>query len=182
MIFDILLGTPLWVFALLTVLIWLGLCQLQASAVPICRIWRTPVLFIVWGMLGIILRNGGPDTGFPTWLITAAIGLLIGAARRNTLIIDHARGVVMRPGSILPLIRNLVIFGAHYTLNVAAALHPSRHEFLIFDIAVSGAFAGYFAGWLLRFVRHLRDSSGQGSGPGPRPDSPVPSSRRTASV
>jgi hypothetical protein len=167
---NILLGTPLWVFAVFGLLLWLGYRQLRTRAVPINRIWRTPIFFMVWGVLGIALRKGGPDAGLAIWLVAGAIGLLIGSLRRNGLSIDPARGLVVQPGSVLPLIRNLAVFGAHYALNVASALHPGRHGFLICDIAVSGVFAGYFAGWLLRFVQGVRESSGKE----PVPIDPLP--------
>jgi hypothetical protein len=160
MIADILLGTPRWVFGLFALLLWLGLGQLRSRSLPIRRICLTPIFFLIWGMVGIALRSRGMDAGLASWLVAAALGLLIGLARRNSLVIDHARGLVTRPGSILPLVRNLGVFGAHYVLNVAAALHPGQHRFLILDMAISGVFAGYFIGWLLRFVERVRESSG----------------------
>ena len=60
---------------------------------------------------------------------------------------DRARGLVYQPGSAVPLLRNLLIFGSHFALR--AAQDPAL---LPWDCAVSGASAGYFAGWGVRFV------------------------------
>ena len=157
MVIDILRGTPLWVFALFALLVWLGLRQLRTRSVPVSQIWRVPVIFVVWGLLGLLLRNEGAQTSLAPWLAAAIPALLAGLARRNTLPIDRLSGLVTRPGSVLPLLRNLTIFGAHYALNVAAAFYPGRHGILQLDMAISGMFAGYFLGWLVRFVQHSRE-------------------------
>ena len=66
---------------------------------------------------------------------------------------DHARRRVLLPGSILPLLRILIIFGSHYVLRVAAAIQPDMSAtYLSWDIYVSGASAGYFVGWSVRFM------------------------------
>jgi hypothetical protein len=74
---------------------------------------------------------------------------------------DGARGTRpppgLLPGSVLPLLRILIIFGAHYVLRVAATIRPdSSSTYLTWDIYVSGAGAGYFFGWSLRFIRSYR--------------------------
>ena len=153
MIVAILLNTPLWVFFIFTLLIWLGAFQLRTRSVSIHRIWLTPMVFIVWGLLGLILRNAGSMSSLMPWMAAAIIGALLGLSRRNTLAIDHVRGIVKRPASVLPLLRNLIVFGVHYGLNIAAAFHPGQHSIMQVDMAVSGLFAGYFAGWLVRFMQ-----------------------------
>jgi hypothetical protein len=75
----------------------------------------------------------------------------------NKMLVDRPRQLVRLRGSVLPLVRILVIFGAHYALQVAAALHPdNRATFMAWDIYVSGASAGYFFGWSIRFLRAYR--------------------------
>ncbi len=159
MILEILLGTPAWVYLLFALLLWLGVSQMRTRAVTLRRIWRTPLVFIIWGLFGLVMRNTGTLASLLPWLIAAAVGVLAGSARRNTLVIDHARGLVIRPGSILPLLRNLGVFVAHYALNVAAAFDPGQHGIMQADMAVSGLFAGWFVGWLLRFFQHYRESA-----------------------
>lgn len=163
MIREILLATPAWVYLLFVLLLWLGVCQLRPRAVPVRRIWRTPMVFILWGLCGLAMRNTDMLTSTAPWLIAASVGLLFGVARRNTLAIDHARRLVMRPASVLPLLRNFMIFAAHYALNVAAALRPDQHEIMQVDMALSGVFAGFFLGWLIRFVQRYRESAGTSS-------------------
>lgn len=160
MVVDILLNTPAWVYAVFALLLWLGVCQLRVRPVSIHRIWLTPMVFIVWGLLGLIRHSTGGLMGMSPWLIAAAAGVCAGSLRPNTLVIDHARGMVMRRASFQPLLRNIMVFAAHYALNIAAAFHPGRHEIIQIDMAISGVFAGYFLGWLMRFYGHYRASAG----------------------
>ena len=68
--------------------------------------------------------------------------------------IDHATGQIVRPGSIYPLIRNLIVFGLQYTVAVMAAIHADDHTVAtIVGRAVSGATAGYFIGSTIALLR-----------------------------
>jgi hypothetical protein len=96
------------------------------------------------------------------WSATAAIGAAIAwtTSRFDSVGIDRARRLVSLPGSASPLIRNLLIFSAKYGLAAAAAMMPAmRSELALGDIAVSGASAGYFLGWLARLALAYRRSS-----------------------
>jgi hypothetical protein len=86
----------------------------------------------------------------PFAVLGAALGLAVGIPMQ----VDRPRRLVLLPGSILPLLRILLLFGAHYVLRVAAAIHPDTSAaYWTWDIYVSGASAGYFAGWTVRFLR-----------------------------
>ncbi len=154
MIVQILLNTPAWAYAIFALLLWLGVCQLHARWVSIHRVWLTPMVFIVWGFVGLVLHNTGSAASFSPWLMAAGFGVVLGLLRRNTLVIDSELGRVMRPASAIPLLRNLIVFAAHYGLNIAAAFHPDQHSIMQIDMGVSGLFAGYFGGWLIRFMQH----------------------------
>ena len=89
------------------------------------------------------------------WSIAAVIGVGIawGTTHLDRIHIDRARGRVSLPGSVLPLIRNLLIFATKYVLTAAAVILPaSRANLALWDIAVSGLSAGYFLGWLARLA------------------------------
>ena len=154
MIIEILMNTPLWAYAIFALLVWLGVCQLRARWISIHRVWLTPIVFIVWGFLGLVLHNTGSAASLSPWLMAASLGVALGLLRKNTLVIDTDLGRVMRPASAMPLLRNLIVFAAHYGLNIAAAFHPGQHSIMQLDMGVSGIFAGYFGGWLMRFVQH----------------------------
>jgi hypothetical protein len=150
---QILSGTPIWVFALLAYLLWVGSARLKAGVRDLARIWITPAIFIVWGLVGLFQRPGDFSEVLIRWAVGFGGGAALGLAFAIPMQADHSRRRVLLPGSILPLLRILVIFGSHYVLRVAAAIHPEMSAtYLNWDIYVSGASAGYFLGWSIRFM------------------------------
>ena len=153
----ILKNTPIWVWIVLALLLWLGVQGLKPRAVALPRIFITPAVFITWGLVALALRSSPPI--LLDWALTAAcgIGLALATVRLEGLRVDHERSLVHLPGSILPFVRNLVIFGAKYVLAVAIAIHPEQRGTLVFwDVGISGLSAGYFVGWLVRFLLAYR--------------------------
>ena len=150
---QILSGTPLWVFVLLGYLVWVGATRLKAGVRSLTRIWITPGIFIVWGLIGLFQRPGSFSEVLLRWAVGLVLGVALGIAFRIPMRVDRPRRLVALPGSILPLLRVLIIFGSHYVLRVAAAIHPDAGAgYLNWDIYVSGASAGYFFGWSIRFM------------------------------
>lgn len=155
----ILQGTPVWVFALFFVLVWLGAKRLRPHTTPLARVWTVPAIFIVWGLSGLAAHNGAPLQIAAHWLLGALVGAALGAwsLSPERLQFDHRNRLVRQPGSALPLLRNLAIFFGHYALQVFAATHPQmRDSAMGWDLYVSGFSAGFFIGWALRFVIGLR--------------------------
>ena len=94
------------------------------------------------------------------WLIAGTAGVLLAwrtVARLDHLEVDRHRGVVSVPGSRVPLVRNMVIFAVKYILTAAIAVSPAhRDTLLLWNFAMSGLMAGYFACWLVRFALKYR--------------------------
>ncbi|MEP7043083.1 MAG: DUF6622 family protein [Dokdonella sp.] len=157
MIVEILHHTPVWVFALFAYLVWIGLSRLQPCVRDVRRVYIVPVVFIVWGLSGLMQRADVLPHAGSNWLFGAALGALLGLLLQQRMQVDHVRGRVLQPASVVPLMRNLAIFGSHYLLNVAAALNPrSSGDILSWDVFVSGLGAGYFIGWAIRFALAYR--------------------------
>jgi hypothetical protein len=161
LIAGILRGTPQWVFAMFVLLLVLGLRASRPRLVGVPQLLATPAAFVTWGIVSLLSR---PDA-FPLlatdWLIcaVAGAGLAATAARLAALRVDRAAGRVWLAGSWMPLARNMAIFAAKYGLGVAIAMHPDlRGTLSPWDIAVSGASAGYFIGWAAKFVIRYRSA------------------------
>jgi hypothetical protein len=162
-ILTIVQHTPLWVFAVLAVLMWLGLQGFRSRTVPIWRLLVTPAIFILWGASSIATRSLSSPVVVADWLAAAALTAAIAwtTSRLDNVEINRQQQTVRLPGSTFPLIRNLLIFTAKYALGVAVTVIPAwRSELVLWDIAVSGASAGYFLGWLVRFALIYRRASG----------------------
>ena len=155
----ILQHTPSYVFALFAVLLVLGIQALRNRVISIWRLLLTPTLFIGWGVASLALQSAMSPPLVADWLAAAALGGTIGwlTTRLENIRVDRAGLSVSLPASALPLIRNLLIFSTKYVLAIAVALAPAwQAELAMWDIAGSGLSAGYFLGWLARFLSAYR--------------------------
>ncbi|PJI43814.1 DUF6622 family protein [Ferrovibrio sp.] len=155
---GILANTPLWVWALLALLIWLGSLGLKSRRMALRRVAIVPVVFVIWGLSGLAARPFEAGIIAALWLGGLILGATLGLATGPQLLgVDRTRREVELPASGWPLARNLIIFFAHYALIVTAAILTAQKAMLLqADIAVSGASAGYFIGWFVALLRQYR--------------------------
>jgi hypothetical protein len=153
---DILTHTPIWVFALLAYLIWQGWQSLRPRTQPLWRMLIVPLMFFLMGLSRLVLaRNNGWEL-LLAWLVAAllfaSLALYRGSGR---LAIDRKNGLVTRPGSPMPLLRNVTVFLLQYAIAVAAAMHLDDVHITaaLIGRAISGATAGYFAGRTVSLLR-----------------------------
>jgi|GEM_PF-437306 hypothetical protein len=159
MIFEVLRHTPIWVYALFAYLVWIGIKRLQPAVRDVRRVGLVPIVFIVWGLAGLVQRIDMQPMAGLHWLIGAIAGCAAGLMLQQSLLADRVHLRVLQPASVIPLLRILAIFGSHYLLNVAAAIHPhDRAAYLDLDVYVSGISAGYFIGWGIRFILAYRNA------------------------
>jgi hypothetical protein len=149
--------TPTWVFAVLAYLIWMGVKGLQPRTMPLARVFITPAVFIVWGVVGAAGRHLPPSLNAAAWIGGAMLGALPGALTSPRRIeLNRARNLVHFEGGPFALIRNLTLFGLRYGLAVAAASsHGDDAGLAVVATAVSGLSAGYFVGWTAMVWRTL---------------------------
>jgi hypothetical protein len=153
---HILAKTPPWAFLVLAYLVWQGLESLRARTQPFWRLLLVPTFFIAFGVSRTV---GGSTTQFSA-LLPWAIGLVICApvafiTGPRLLAVDRRRGLVSRPGSPVPLIRNVGVFALQYTLAVmtGGSMAGSANANLVAH-GIAGCTAGYFAGWVIVALRH----------------------------
>lgn len=158
---GILANTPIWVWVLLSILIWLGSLGLKRRRMALRRVAIVPVVFIVWGLSGLAARPFDPATIAALWLGGLILAMALGFATGPHLLgADRLRREVDLPASWWPLARNLIIFFAHYALIAAAAILTAHKATLLqADLVVSGASAGYFIGWFAALLRRYRTMS-----------------------
>ena len=154
----ILTNTPPWVFALLALLIWQGCMALRPGSQPLARMLIIPAVFFLMGLSRLVLGGKSIDLAL-VWMagaaVFAALALYTGP---RSLMVDGATGRILRPGSAIPLVRNLTVFGLQYAVAVVTAMKlQSAWEVAIAGQAVSGACAGYFLGWTIALLRGYRE-------------------------
>ncbi len=154
---QILVHTPLWVFALFAYLIWQGIRATRPRAVTIWRSLIVPAVFIIWGLSGLFLRHQDSVWPLAAWIAAALVMAPFGLLTTKPFELDHKTGQIGRPGSVAPLIRNLTVFALQYTVAVIAAIHPADGTVTaIIGRAVSGATTGYFLGRTIALLRRYR--------------------------
>ena len=161
MALGILRGTPWWVFLLAALLVWLGVRALRPRVTSVVRVLITPAVFVTWGVVSFVAGGRWSPAFALAWLLPAFAGVAIAVltVRMADLRVDRGARLVLVPASVLPLVRNLTVFSAKYVLAIASAIHPeARAQLALWDVIVSGVSAGYFLGWLARFVHTYRNA------------------------
>jgi hypothetical protein len=111
-----------------------------------------PLVFFLMGLSRLVLaRNNGWEP-LLAWFIAALLFVSLALYRGARLLaVDRKNGLVTRPGTPIPLIRNITVFllqyGLHLDGHIAAA---------VIGRAMSGATAGYFAGRTVSLLRSYR--------------------------
>ena len=165
--FRILANTPPWVFALLAYLIWQGWQARRPRTQAIWRMLIVPLVFFLMGLSRLVSTRDHGLEPLMAWLVAAILfGALALWRGPKLLAVDRARGVVTRPGSAGPLIRNVTVFSLQYGVAVATAMKLEPHAAVaIIGHAVSGASAGYFSGWAAALLRRYQNfDSGENAG------------------
>jgi hypothetical protein len=146
--------TPLWAWVLLAYLVWQGIKAMQPRTTAIGRALIVPAIFIVWGLSRLGFGQQGNIWPLVAWIAAALVLMPVGVLTPRPFEVEHATGRIIRPGSIYPLIRNLIVFGLQYTVAVLAAIHVDDHGVAsIAGRAVSGAMSGYFIGSTIALLR-----------------------------
>jgi hypothetical protein len=151
---QVLIHTPLWVFPLFAYLVWLGIKAMQPRTVTIWRSLIVPMVFIVWGLSRLLSRQQDVMWPLLAWLAAALVLMLVALLTAQPFEFDHASGKITRPGSVVPLIRNVTMFALQYTVAVISAVDSDgRTTATLVGRAVSGATTGYFLGRTIALLR-----------------------------
>ena len=148
---QVAIRTPFYVWLLLAYVVWQGTQALRPRTQLLARVFLVPVLFIASGVVPLVVGPRAEIGLLKAWLLAAVllgpIGLLTGS---RLLAVERGAGAVTRPGSWVPLLRNVTVFVLQYAIAVAMAVHADAGGWLaVGGRAVSGATAGYFLGWVV---------------------------------
>jgi hypothetical protein len=162
----ILINTPLWVWPLLAFLIWQGVQALRLRTQPVGRMLIVPVVFLLMGLSRLATARDNGLEPMLAWSVALLLFAWLGVSRRPQLLaVDRQSKTVTRPGSVLPLVRNVTVFALQYGVAVATAMKLEPHTAVaIIGHAVSGASAGYFSGWVIALLRRYRNFDAENTG------------------
>jgi hypothetical protein len=157
---EIITHTPLWVWPLLAWLIWQGVQALQQRTQPLWRSLIVPAVFFFMGLRRLLVAHDGALAPLLWFGAALAFGALAWTHGPRVIAVDRARGLATRPGSAVPLLRNVLVFLLQYAVAATAAMHLDPNGFgTLASYAVSGATSGYFAGWAAALILHYRQAA-----------------------
>lgn len=158
MLNQILTNTPRWVWALLVVLLWIGLSQRVTRTVSLKRITIMPLAMTGFSLYGTVTAFGAEQQVLLAWL--GACALLAAMVLQQPLPpatrYDSWTGRFTLPGSWVPLLLILGIFITRYVVGAITAMQPALAHDEIFRIAFGalyGAFSGIFLARAARLWR-----------------------------
>ena len=156
-VIAILVNTPPWVFAVLALLIWQGCMALRPSSQPLPRMLIVPAVFFLMGLSRLVLGGKSIDL-LLVWVASAAVFVALALyTGPRSVTIDGETGRILRPGSVVPLIRNITVFVLQYAVAVVTGMKlQASWNVATAGQAVSGACAGYFLGWTIALLRSYR--------------------------
>ncbi len=157
---QILKNTPIWVWAILAVLIYLGSKQLKPRVVKRYSVLIAPVVFLI---VGLTAAGRGP-VGLAAWaasLISIAAVTFFVWQPTNGARYEANGDRLHVPGSVVPMLLMLTIFLLNYVINVVLAIHPAFRGELAWQVGpalIFGALSGVFNGRAATLFRMNRTS------------------------
>jgi len=160
-LFEIVAHTPLWVWLVMALVVWLGLQGLRPRIVPA---WRPALLPLV--SLGVSLSGVAqalhPGLALAGWSAAFVLTLPLGHA------IGRRRPVRRRPdgrleiaGGWFALVFGISIFAVRYVLGVLFGVAPAlAHQplWICLSAAVGGFVSGIGVGWFSGLLMQARQS------------------------
>lgn len=170
---SILTHSPIWVWPLLVLLLWLGLRASRPRQMRPIMIYLTPML----GLLALRSTATLPAAG-AAWsglALGAVLGLLGGYALQGRWLISRTGPKVDLAGEWLTLAAMMVLYFTNFALGALRATAPellAQPSSAAIIAMILGLASGSFAGRAIRTARFMR-GSGADDAAGPRSSSPA---------
>jgi predicted MFS family arabinose efflux permease len=172
----ILSHTPLWVFALFAVLVFLGIRRMRPRPLKLGQMLLGPLILITITLPSVIQRALHPPAGAEdltvwmpaVWALACAAGGFIGGRVVHKLGVTRIPGSdkLMLQGSPWPLVIYVFSFSAKYFFAVSFAREPALlrdHGYLLAEAGLGGLLAGLMLGRTLLLVLKLRAARNGGA-------------------
>ena len=159
MILAILSHTPIWVWAVFALVIFMGLQRTRDRAMPIWRLLLLPVV-----MLGLAASSlaGTGASALPAIVVGVMIGGVCGwLLERDGATRRLANGQIWLRGEWLSLVQVVAIFVFRYATSVAVALNPGLADNAAYHLGmalVSSLLSAMILGRTLARLRVYRQS------------------------
>ena len=153
LILNIIAGTPIWVWGILGVLIFLGLRARYSRVVAIEQLFVVPCIFLLWSLPSLVRKCSIAPSAIGFWLAGILLGAYVGkqiayftGSKRTT------DGKLVIPGSYTMLFLSLTAFTVKYCFGVMHAINSElflNPAVYISEWVILGLITGIFWGRLL---------------------------------
>lgn len=161
-LFEIVTRTPLWVWPLMLVVLWLGWWGLRPRVVSPARLAILPLVGLGTSLSGIA-QSLQPAPALAAWAVAVVAALPLGYAlgrRRSVRLLEDGRLAIA--GGWFALGFGISIFAVRYALGVLFGVMPHlRAELLWICLSggVGGVITGIGIGWLATLLVRARRPS-----------------------
>jgi hypothetical protein len=161
---EMLLKTPLWVWALLVVLLYVGARATRERTVGLVGYVVFPTLMVLFSLSSLSATRMGLSTA-----ATVVFGVLVGVGagawlERRFAPASLGGGHLRLPGEWTTLLVILVIFGVRYASNVVIAVNKPLAATLLFQVSICLVSALMAALLATRLALRLRTAYGAHAG------------------
>jgi uncharacterized membrane protein len=157
MLTQILTHTPLFVWALLALLVFRGIMATQARDVEPRKLFIIPAVMLALALQDLATRWGCSAVALAAWAAgVLAMALPLVLFSRTRIVAAVKPGTLRLRGSWAPLAVMLAVFVTKYTAIIATILHPQLRQSTLFVAALcaaGGLSNGYFLGSLARDLK-----------------------------
>ena len=166
MFIQIITRTPIWVWAILILLLWVGLKQTLPRNVSLRRITVLPLVMVGLSLAGVFSAFGSGMNALLAWGAGAAISAAV-VMQRNLRQATQYNAWTLQfqlPGSWTPLVLMMGIFITKYAVGVTLAMQPDLAGNAMFSQSVGALYGGFSGVFVARAARLWRLASAKASG------------------
>lgn len=166
MVVQIITHTPLWVWAILGLLLWLGLRQSAPRSVSVRQTTVLPLGMVGLSLAGMFTAFGAGSPAVVAWASALAVAGAVVMTRSLPKATQYNSWTqqFQLPGSWTPLVLMLSIFFTKYAVGVTLAMHPDLARDALFSQSVGALYGGFSGVFVGRAARLWRLASTQASG------------------
>lgn len=160
---QIIINTPVWVWAILAFLLYRGIVASTDRETRFKKIFIIPAVMLGLSIQGIVSGFGANSVTILSWLASTVIGVLLTwwMVKPANIAAFPAAGTVYQRGSWIPLALMMGIFLTKYIVGVTLKFQPQYGHDAVFAgsiCALYGLFNGIFIGKTLRIVAVYRNA------------------------
>ncbi|MCX7165162.1 MAG: hypothetical protein NTV11_02670 [Rhodocyclales bacterium] len=155
MLSRIIANTPVWVWALLLALLWLGFSQARARSAGLTRMLILPVVMTGLSLSGTISSFGLAPMILLAWIAATAIMVRLLSPRPAPAPTRYDRNTDLfhLPGSWMPMALILGIFSIKYVVGATLAMRPELAKSLEFSSTIAALYGALSGAFIARAAR-----------------------------